>query len=66
MKAQQKQHLLNDFVEAVVKEGIFSAIKYCMSILGVESGPCRKPFKALDIDQKKRIEKALGKIENYV
>ncbi len=66
VKAQQKQHLLNDFVEAVVKEGIFSSVKYCMSILGVESGPCRKPFKALDTDQKKRIEKALGKIENYV
>jgi len=64
--AQQKQHMLNNFIEAVVKEGIFSAVKYCMTYLGVPSGPCRKPFKELDDGAKLRIEGALRRIEPYL
>lgn len=64
--AQQKQHLLNTFIEAMVKEGIFPAVKYCMSYLGIPSGPCRKPFKELDAGAKLRIEGALRCIEAYL
>ncbi len=65
-EAQQKQHLLNNFIEAMVKEGIFSAVKYCMTYLGTPSGPCRKPFKELDDGAKLRIEGALRRIEAYL
>lgn len=64
--AQQKQHLLNNFIESVVKEGIFPAVKYCMTYLGIPSGPCRKPFKELDHGARLRIEGALARIEAYL
>lgn len=66
MQAQQKQHVLNDFIELVLQEGIFPSVKYCMSYLGIPSGPCRKPFKTLDDGAKQRIRQALIPVEKYL
>lgn len=64
--AQARQHLLNSYIEAMVKEGIFSAVKYSMTLLGVPCGPCRKPMKALDAEAKTRIETALHQLDAYL
>ncbi|WP_319755489.1 dihydrodipicolinate synthase family protein [uncultured Sphaerochaeta sp.] len=65
-KAQEKQHLLNTFVESLVQEGIFPAVKYAMTYLGASSGPCRKPFKPLEEEGKRRVELAVKKLERYL
>ncbi|MDD3903185.1 MAG: N-acetylneuraminate lyase [Sphaerochaeta sp.] len=65
-KAQALQHVLNDFIEALVKEGIFSATKYCMTLQGIDAGPCRKPFDRLTQDQKVRVQEAFKKMEQYL
>ncbi len=64
--AQEKQHLLNTFVEALVQEGIFPAVKYAMTYLGASAGPCRKPFKPLNEEGKKRVERAVKQLERYL
>ncbi|MFA6784303.1 MAG: hypothetical protein WCR13_05350 [Sphaerochaeta sp.] len=53
-------------MEALVKEGIFSATKYCMTLQGIDAGPCRKPFDRLTQDQKVRVQEAFKKMEQYL
>ena len=65
-EAQAKQHLLNSFIEELVAVGIFPATKYCMTLLGSPSGTCRKPFAALDEQQKLRVAKALKTLTAYL
>jgi N-acetylneuraminate lyase len=63
-KALQKK--LNTFIEAMINTSVFPATKYAMGILGVECGPCRKPFAELDEEQKKIIRKALEGISEFL
>lgn len=65
-EAQVKQHLLNSFIEELVAVGIFSATKYCMTLLGSPSGECRKPFAPLDDAQKSRVQQALKTLGAYL
>lgn len=65
-KAQEEQHMVNDFIEALCKAGIFPAAKYCLTLLGVDVGPCRHPFLPLDEERKKMTENALSKLEAYL
>jgi len=66
LKAQALQHTLNDFIESLVGQGIFSATKYCMELQGLEIGPCKKPFDRLTVEKKKIIKTAFQKIESYL
>ncbi|MDT4761709.1 dihydrodipicolinate synthase family protein [Sphaerochaeta sp. PS] len=65
-KAQALQHKVNDFIEALVAQGIFSATKYCMELQGLEIGPCKKPFDRLTDEKRTIIQSALKKIESYL
>jgi N-acetylneuraminate lyase len=52
--ARRLQTRLNAFIEALVDASIFPATKYALGVLGVECGPCRRPF--IDLDEEKRAE----------
>jgi N-acetylneuraminate lyase len=65
-KAQELQHQLNDFIEVVVEVGIFPGAKYSMSLLGIDLGPCRKPFAPLGVESKKKVEAALEKVRPWL
>ncbi|MBI9095385.1 MAG: dihydrodipicolinate synthase family protein [Sphaerochaeta sp.] len=58
-KAQALQYTLNDFIETLVGQGIFSTTKYCMELQGLEIGPCKKPFEGL-ISEKREMSKQLS------
>lgn len=64
-QARSLQHKVNDFVESLVKVGIFPAAKYCMELLGVGIGTCRKPFLPITDSQKVQVKDALEKVEEY-
>ncbi len=65
-KAKQIQSMLNGFIETLVKVNVFPAAKYCMALLGVDIGPCRKPFSLLTGDEKTIIKDALDLISDYL
>jgi len=65
-EAKRLQSILNQFIEALVKVNIFPAAKYCMTLLGVDIGPCRKPFSDLTAEQKGVVKSALDQISDYL
>jgi N-acetylneuraminate lyase len=65
-RAQALQNELNDFVETLVEAGVFPAAKYCMTLQGIDTGSCRKPFAPLGDEGKKKVEAALKKIEAWL
>jgi N-acetylneuraminate lyase len=66
VKAQNLQHQINEFVEAVIKVGVFPGSKYCMSLLGIDLGPCRRPFAPLNNDGKKKMAVALERVKTWL
>ncbi len=66
LTAQALQHTVNDFIESLVGQGIFSATKYCMELQGLEIGPCKKPFDRLTGEKKEIVKTAFQKIETYL
>jgi N-acetylneuraminate lyase len=65
-KARELQHQLNDFVEVIVEVGIFPGAKHSMNLLGIDLGPCRKPFAPLGVESKKKVEAALEKVRPWL
>jgi N-acetylneuraminate lyase len=65
-KAQELQHYINGFVEAVVEAGVFPGAKYCMSLMGIDLGSCRKPFAPLNDAGKKKMKEALEKVGQWL
>jgi N-acetylneuraminate lyase len=65
-KAQAIQHDLNAFIESLVSTGIFSSAKYCMTLQGIDVGPCRKPFEVLGEREKVLVGQALEKMHKYL
>jgi N-acetylneuraminate lyase len=65
-KAQELQHYVNEFVEAVTEAGVFPGAKYCMSLLGIDLGPCRRPFAPLDGEGKRKMKEALEKVTPWL
>ena len=59
LEAMRLQNIINSCVEGFVDVGIFNAVKYALSTLGIESGSCRKPFKTLTEEQKENVKKLL-------
>jgi N-acetylneuraminate lyase len=54
-KAAELQNRINTAIEVFVDVGIFNAIKYVFTLQGINCGSCRRPFKPLTDDQKRRI-----------
>ena len=65
-KAQAIQHDLNAFIESLVRTGVFPSAKYCMTLQGIDVGPCRKPFDILSGEEKGQVEQALAKMQKYL
>ncbi|MDR2071088.1 MAG: dihydrodipicolinate synthase family protein [Treponema sp.] len=65
-KAQELQGYVNDFVEAVTEAGVFPGTKYCMSLLGIDLGPCRRPFMPLGDEEKSKMREALEKVKPWL
>jgi N-acetylneuraminate lyase len=66
LKAQELQHHVNEFVEAVTETGVFPGAKYCMGLLGIDLGPCRKPFAPLGDEGKRKMKEALEKVKAWL
>jgi N-acetylneuraminate lyase len=66
LKAQELQHCANGFIEAAVEVGVFPGAKYCMGLLGIDPGPCRKPFAPLDDESKRKMKEALEKVKAWL
>ncbi|MGR5142033.1 N-acetylneuraminate lyase [Photobacterium sp. DNB23_23_1] len=62
-EAKILQNKINIVIEAFVDVGIFNAIKYSYTLLGIDCGSCRKPFNPLTDEQKKKVESILYKME---
>ena len=41
--ARRHQGVINDYLEAMIKAGLLSSLKYIMGLFGVDSGVCRRP-----------------------
>jgi N-acetylneuraminate lyase len=65
-KAQELQHYINEFVEAIIEAGVFPGAKHCMSLLGIDLGPCRKPFAPLGDEGKRKMKEALEKVKPWL
>ncbi len=57
-EALEIQHVTNDFITDVLKNGLYGTLKICLQEAGVEAGVCRKPmgeFSAEQIEGAKKI-----------
>lgn len=59
-EARLLQTKANNIMEAICRVGLIPAIKYILTIQGIDVGIPRKPFFELDTDQKKYIEEVLA------
>jgi N-acetylneuraminate lyase len=60
-EALKLQGEVNEIVEAMVEVGVFNAVKYAMTLRGVDCGSCRGPFKPLMDAAKVRVQAVLEK-----
>ena len=58
-QAALEQSKINGIVETFVDAGIFNAVKYSFTLLGMGCGSCRKPFLPLEKTAEKKIEKLI-------
>ena len=58
-EAYAEQVQVNLRVEAMVKAGIFNAVKYGFALRGVDCGTCRAPFRPLTGESKEKLEQLL-------
>lgn len=58
-QAKKVQNEINAVVEALVKIGVFKGVKAALRMQGIDCGVCRKPFKPLEAEQEKMLQKAL-------
>ena len=60
-EALKLQSEVNEVVETMVEVGVFNAVKYAMTLRGVDCGSCRGPFKPLTDSDKERVKAVLKK-----
>lgn len=60
-RAFSLQREVNEIVETMVEVGVFNAVKYAMTLRGVDCGSCRAPFKPLTEVGKKKVKAVLEK-----
>jgi len=58
-RAQALQHILNEFIEGAVANGLYQTLKHMLSLQGVRGGLCRRPFLPLDEERKVRSAEIL-------
>ena len=60
-EAFKLQGEVNEIVETMVEVGVFNAVKYAMTLRGVDCGVCRAPFKPLTDAAKIKVRQVLEK-----
>jgi len=60
-EALKLQGEVNEIVETMVEVGVFNAVKYAITLRGVDCGSCRGPFKPLQDSDKQRVKAVLEK-----
>lgn len=60
-EAFKLQGEVNEVVETMVEVGVFNAVKYAMTLRGVDCGSCRAPFKPLTDIAKIKVREVLEK-----
>jgi N-acetylneuraminate lyase len=60
-EALKLQCEVNEIVETMVEVGVFNAVKYAMTLRGVDCGSCRGPFKPLTHTERQRVKSVLEK-----
>ena len=60
-EAFRLQGEVNEIVETMVEVGVFNAVKYAMTLRGVDCGACRAPFKPLTGGAKLKVKAVLEK-----
>lgn len=63
--AQRLQSQINYVVEKLLSLGIFNAVKYLITLDGIESGVCRAPFKPLGVTEKKELDELHEKMNAF-
>lgn len=58
-EALKLQSEVNEIVETMVEVGVFNAVKYALTLRGVDCGSCRGPFKPLSDAGKERVRAVL-------
>lgn len=58
-EALHLQGQVNEIVETMVEVGVFNAVKYAMTLRGVDCGECRRPFKPLTSAAKAKVRAVL-------
>ena len=57
------QHVLNDFIEGAVANGLYQTRKYMLTLQGVSGGLCRPPFLPLTEERMARARDILGQFK---
>lgn len=60
-EALKLQTEVNEVVETMVEVGVFNAVKYAITLRGIDCGSCRRPFKPLSEADKRRVKAVLEK-----
>ena len=60
-KAMSIQSYINDIIDIIVKNGVYSAMKYMLSFYGLEEAHSREPFLKTTDSQKKELKNAFDK-----
>ncbi|MCD6120639.1 MAG: N-acetylneuraminate lyase [Spirochaetales bacterium] len=60
-KALEKQHIVNTIIEQLLAIGLYPAIKYALTLMGIDCGESRKPFKPLDKQARRLVEDLVKK-----
>ena len=60
-EAFRLQREANEIIETMVEAGVFNAVKYALTLRGVDCGHCRGPFKPLTDEGKTRVKAVLEK-----
>lgn len=60
-KAQEIQNKVNEVINVLIKYGVFASEKYILDCIGIEMGPCRKPFLPLNEEAKEVLAKIASK-----
>lgn len=55
-KARQLQGDINRLIDAMVRHGVFAALKFLLDLSGLAMGPCRPPFQPLSPEAKADLE----------
>ena len=60
-EAFRLQREANEIIETLVEVGVFNAVKYALTLRGIDCGNCRGPFKPLTDEGKARVKAVLEK-----